>query len=1567
MVDHPKDLPLPMALSTANSFLSSLLGQWHEQLTDWAFSGRLTSAVQESLLLGGEPQMLKELVAQLAVGDYKAIPEIMLLPSTAMNGAMGAYAAGTGHIFLNADWLQNATSDQVILVLTEELGHHLDVMLNQADTPGDEGELLARLLANEKLSLDQIALIESDQDRGKVFTGDQIIQVEQAALAKVSVTVLANGKESDASPVVFGFQRNGDISGPLSVIYRLYGTANAGTDYIGATSGTVNFAAGSSSATLSLPALADVVIDPGETVIAQISPSGAYAITPGQQTATATITAEGVEVSVKAGQLLGTTSEYSNMNAFAALKSDGSVVAWGDSFSGGTTPFGLTGVTQIYSGNGAFAALKSDGSVVAWGDSAYGGIAPEGLSDVTKIFSNANAFVALKSDGHVVAWGKSDSGGTAPAELNQVNQISSSGAAFAALKDDGSVVSWGDSRCGGISPSGLSGVNHIFSNPLAFAALKTDGTVVAWGDSLYGGTAPSGLSGVTEISSTLSAFAALKSDGSVVAWGDSELGATIPPGLTDVTKIYSNYGAFTALKSDGSIVSWGNDVSGGMAPSGVGGVTQIFSTFLAFAALRSDGSVVCWGKSDYGGIAPTGLTGVKQIYATPFAFAALKSDGSVVAWGDSAKGGTAPAGLSGVTQIFSSGYAFAALKSDGSVVAWGDSFYGGTAPEGLTGVVGFANPLTDDHLLLKPIINWVSVVSMANGNEADGSPVVFRFSRNGNTSDPLTVSYRLFGTAQAGLDYTGITTGSITFQAGSSTAQLALSALADGALIDPGETIIARIDTSTLYGITPGQQIATATITAEGVAVSVKDGSSWSGEPLNSGAFAAIKSDGSVVAWGTSRFGGTAPSGLTGVSQIYSNGNSFVALKFDGTVVNWGDSAPDDVLPPSGLDKVQIVPNWAASAALKSDGSVVAWGTPYWGGTAPAGLSGVIQIYSNVHAFAALKSDGSVVAWGSSYDGGSSPSDLNGVVAISSTRFAFAALKSDGTVVGWGSGGAAPTGLSDVTKIYSSGSAFAALKRDGSVVTWGDFGNSRKAPYGLSSVTQIYSNEYAFAALTADGSVVAWGEGLYGGSAPTGLTGVAQIFSTERAFAALKLDGTVVAWGDQYSGGRVPQHLNNVTQIFSNDYAFAALKRDGTVVAWGDYSYGGLAPSGLSSVTQIYSSGSSFAALKSDGSVEAWGGNGVDSGNEPPGLKGVVAFANPLTDDRLIPPPTFLTPSASIIDEALTLSTTVYTSQYAPGTTLYWSLSGEGITSADFSLGALKGSGVIGAKGTFGFDHTLAEDLTTEGDERLEIKLFFDPQLTLQCGPTLAIVIQDTSKAPVYTPITTVGSVVFQKAVGSNSFSVVVDGLTRQITIQGNPIYEGIYPDWQTISAATINGANTVLWRNTASNRLHTWTTDSNWRWLSSQGSIEPNSKDGYTLESQFKLDLNQDNIIGSPYSTITTVGSVVFQKAVGSNRYSVDVGGLINPITIQGNPIYEGIYPDWQTVSAATINGVNTVLWRNTASNRLHTWTTDANWKWLSSQGWINPDSSEGFKLESQFRIDLNHDSWIGQPLSPI
>ena len=133
---------------TTSSYLDTLLGDWRKLLTDWSISGALTKAAQDALLLEGTPKPLRKLVQQWSNGDFLGLPPIVLLPSSSMPGAAGAYAISTGTIYLNEDWLKTASHDWVIAVLTEELGHHLDGMLNTVDTPGDEGESFSAYLTN---------------------------------------------------------------------------------------------------------------------------------------------------------------------------------------------------------------------------------------------------------------------------------------------------------------------------------------------------------------------------------------------------------------------------------------------------------------------------------------------------------------------------------------------------------------------------------------------------------------------------------------------------------------------------------------------------------------------------------------------------------------------------------------------------------------------------------------------------------------------------------------------------------------------------------------------------------------------------------------------------------------------------------------------------------------------------------------------------------------------------------------------------------------------------------------------------------------------------------------------------------------------------------------------------------------------------------------------------------------------------------------------------------------------------------------------------------------------------
>ncbi len=459
-----------------------------------------------------------------------------------------------------------------------------------------------------------------------------------------------------------------------------------------------------------------------------------------------------------------TSGERWNLYAFAALKSDGTVVTWGHPDYGGDSSgvaSELTGVQQVYSNYGALAALKRDGSVVTWGNPGWGGdssgVASE-LTGVQQIYSNDYAFAALKSDGTVVTWGYSgwggDSSGVA-SELTSVQQVYSNEIAFAALKSDGTVVTWGSSWYGGDS-SGvafeLTGVQQVYSNGYAFAVLKSDGIVVTWGEPEGGGDSSgvaSELTCVQQVYSTVEAFAALKSDGTVVTWGDSLNGGDssgVASELTGVQQIYSNDSAFAALKSDGTVVTWGDSNLGGdssWVASELTGVQQIYSTRYAFAALKSDGSVVTWGDSWSGGDSSwvaSALIGVQQVYSNEVAFAALKSDGTVITWGEASAGGDSSlvtAQLTGVQQIYSTSPAFAALKSDGTVVTWGGEWFGGDSSgvaDQLTNVVGLADISTDDnfHAVINNDTTAPTLTSSAPSDNATGvvvgSNIVLTFS-----------------------------------------------------------------------------------------------------------------------------------------------------------------------------------------------------------------------------------------------------------------------------------------------------------------------------------------------------------------------------------------------------------------------------------------------------------------------------------------------------------------------------------------------------------------------------------------------------------------------------------------------------------------------------------------------------------------------------------------------------------------------------------------------------------------------------------------------------------------------
>ena len=106
-------------------------------------------------------------------------------------------------------------------------------------------------------------------------------------------------------------------------------------------------------------------------------------------------------------------------------------------------------VLQLRATSWAFAALKSDGTVVSWGDPTCGGDiggVRERLKSIRQLVASSDGFVALDRFGRAICWGASLP--RPPAPLVEVKAVAAACHAFAALQKDGTVCAWGDRQDG---------------------------------------------------------------------------------------------------------------------------------------------------------------------------------------------------------------------------------------------------------------------------------------------------------------------------------------------------------------------------------------------------------------------------------------------------------------------------------------------------------------------------------------------------------------------------------------------------------------------------------------------------------------------------------------------------------------------------------------------------------------------------------------------------------------------------------------------------------------------------------------------------------------------------------------------------------------------------------------------------------------------------------------------------------------------------------------------------------------------------------------------------------------
>jgi hypothetical protein len=256
-------------------------------------------------------------------------------------------------------------------------------------------------------------------------------------------------------------------------------------------------------------------------------------------------------------------------------------VGWGANSHGQTsTPADLANIIQIACGSQRTYALKSDGTLVEWGNLAFGQPIPSGLEGVTQIACGGFHNYALKNDGTIVGWSATPWGSTTiPAEATSVIQIASGSNHAYALRGDSTLVGWGDNSNRQIeTPIDAHNVIRIECGGAYTYALRADGSIVGWGGNDNGQTGtPATATNVSQVACGQLHTYALRSNGTLIGWGYNSAGQTdTPADATDIVQVACGWYYTYALRSNGTLIGWGSNAEGERnTPSSAAVFTQI--------------------------------------------------------------------------------------------------------------------------------------------------------------------------------------------------------------------------------------------------------------------------------------------------------------------------------------------------------------------------------------------------------------------------------------------------------------------------------------------------------------------------------------------------------------------------------------------------------------------------------------------------------------------------------------------------------------------------------------------------------------------------------------------------------------------------------------------------------------------------------------------------------------------------------------------------------------------------------------------------------------------------------
>jgi alpha-tubulin suppressor-like RCC1 family protein len=685
-----------------------------------------------------------------------------------------------------------------------------------------------------------------------------------------------------------------------------------------------------------------------------------------------------------------------------AILQDGSLWSWGTNTSGalgdGTNrpmsnvavQVDLAGASALAAGRGHVLALMPDGSVWSWGDNSSGqlGIGSNqpspspvpvpGLTNVVQVVAGDYFSVALLGDGTVRAWGQSQ--GPGPSDPTSPVPV-----------------------------PGLANVIRLAAGREFAFAVRADRTVWGWGANNQGQLG---------IGSQVPAFVA--TPGQI-------------PNLNEVASLAAGDGHSLALRTDGTVWGWGRNFSGQL---GLGNNTDVFNP-----------------------VKITALAGITAISASILSSVAVRSDGTVLAWGDNAFGqnGSGPTGtnmnvnvptpvpgLAGIVAVASGLYHNLAQDSEGNVWAWGLDSEGQLGSG--TGAIQNVPVQTS---------NLTAVTAVAGGFRhslalrTDGT--VWGFGNNtegelGNAQPTTTSNFRIqVSGLPAPPDVTAVAAGGIAPGVITTQGPFSVFLRSNGTVWTCGTNMAGQLgnnNSGVVKSSTPGQVVTLTGATTATKITAIEAGGAHT---------LAIAQSGIVWAWGSNGLGqlgnnstaasSYAPvqvSGLANVVAVSAGSNHSLAVRSDGSVVAWGSNSSNElgnsgagslsrVPVPTGITAgaVAVAAGHTKSFVLLGDGTVWAWGTGFLGDAANTptsatpvqvqDIAGATAIAAGLGFSYARLGSGTIVAWGSNFAGelgNGSLSTTNAPIAVAPLTPAMSvtaganhglAILLDGTVRAWGS------------------------------------------------------------------------------------------------------------------------------------------------------------------------------------------------------------------------------------------------------------------------------------------------------------------------------------------------------------------------------------------------------------------------------------------------------------------------------------------------------------------------------------------------------------------------------------